>query len=65
VTVDSSHSPAYAVGYLFKQVQPRIAMVTHTAYDENIIPEMVADIRTHYKGLFQFAAILKVSICIN
>lgn len=56
VTVDSCHSPAYAVGYLFKQVQPRLAMVTHTAYDEAIIPEMVADIRTHYKGLFQFGA---------
>ena len=56
VTVDGSHSPAYAVGYLFNQIQPRLAMVTHTAYDESILPEMVADIRTHYKGLFQFGA---------
>ena len=41
---------------MFKQVQPRLAMATHLAYDEELVPEMVAGIRTHYEGLFQFGA---------
>jgi hypothetical protein len=31
-------------------------MVTHTAYDEELIPEITAGIRVHYGGLFQFGA---------
>ncbi|HEY2886161.1 MAG TPA: hypothetical protein VGJ08_13180, partial [Rhizomicrobium sp.] len=41
---------------MFQQVQPRIAMVTHLQYDESMVPEMVAGIRTHWDGLFQFGA---------
>ena len=55
-TIDMCHTPHYATGYMFKQVQPRIAMATHLAYDEEMIPEMVAGIRCHYDGLFQFGA---------
>ena len=46
----------YAVGYMFNKIQPRLAMVTHTSYDEELVPEIVAGIRHHYHGLFQFGA---------
>ena len=55
-TIDIAHTPHYATGYMFKQVQPRLAMATHLAYDEEMIPEMVAGVRTHWDGLFQFGA---------
>src|SRR5215510_14027121 len=55
-TIDQAHSPHYAVGYMFNKVQPRLAMVTHTSYDEELIPEITAGIRVHYGGLFQFGA---------
>src|SRR5208282_3646883 len=55
-TVDVAHTVHYATGYMFKQVQPRLAMATHLSYDEEMVPEMVAGIRTHWDGLFQFGA---------
>ena len=55
-TIDQAHSPHYAVGYMFDKIQPRLAIVTHTSYDEEMIPEIVAGIRVHYSGLFQFGA---------
>ena len=55
-TIDQAHSPHYAVGYMFNKIQPRLAMVTHMSYDEELIPEIVAGIRVHYSGLFQFGA---------
>ena len=55
-TIDVAHTVHYATGYMFQQVQPRLAMATHLSYDEEMVPEMVAGIRTHYDGLFQFGA---------
>ncbi len=55
-TIDQAHSVPYAVGYMFDQIQPRLAMVTHTSFDEELVPEIVAGIRHHYRGLFQFGA---------
>ena len=55
-TIDQAHSPHYAIGYMFNKIQPRLAMVTHLSYDEELIPEIVAGIRVHYSGLFQFGA---------
>ena len=55
-TVDIAHTVHYATGYMFQQVQPRLAMATHLSYDEEMVPEMVAGIRTHWDGLFQFGA---------
>jgi ribonuclease Z len=55
-TIDATHTVHYATGYVFKQVQPRLAMATHLGYDEEMVPEMVAGIRTHWDGLFQFGA---------
>ena len=55
-TIDAAHTVHYATGYMFKQVQPRLAIATHLSYDEEFVPEMVAGIRTHWDGLFQFGA---------
>ena len=44
-TIDTAHTVHYAVGYLTKQVNPRLAMVTHTAYDEDMLSEILAGIR--------------------
>lgn len=51
-TIDTHHTPHYAAGYLMKQVNPRIAMVTHVEYDEDLLGETVAGIRAHWDGLF-------------
>ncbi len=54
VTIDQAHTPHYGTGYLFNEVQPRLAMITHFSFDETEIPEMLAGIRVFWKGLFQF-----------
>ena len=54
--VDRSHTVHYAAGYLMNQIKPRVAMLTHMNYDEDLIPEILAGIRTHYNGFVQFGA---------
>ncbi len=54
-TIDQAHSP-HAIGYMFNEIKPRLATVTHLSYDEELIPEIIAGIRVHYSGLFQFGA---------
>lgn len=53
-TIDSAHTVPYAVGYLLKQLTPRLGMATHLEYDRGTAPEMIAGIRTHYDGWFEF-----------
>jgi ribonuclease Z len=53
-TIDNCHTPHYGVGYLANLVQPRLAMATHVSYDRELIGEMMAGVRMHYKGLFAF-----------
>ena len=53
-TIDSAHTVPYAVGYLLNQLKPRLGMVTHLEYDTGTAPEMIAGIRTHYDGWFEF-----------
>jgi ribonuclease Z len=55
-TIDVAHTVHYAAGYLMKEVNLRLAMVTHLAYDDDMIPEILAGIRQHYNGFFQFGA---------
>jgi ribonuclease Z len=55
-TIDQAHTTHYGLGYLMQQVQPRLGMVTHTSYDASLLAEVLAGVRTHYKGLFQFGA---------
>ena len=40
-----------------KQVNPRLAMVTHMAFDEPLIAETLAAIRQQWHGLFAFGAV--------
>lgn len=53
-TIDNFHTMHYAVGYLANLVQPRLAMATHVSFDRELIGEMTAGVRTHYKGMFAF-----------
>jgi ribonuclease Z len=56
MTVDTSHNPGYAAGYLYNQVKPRLAMTTHMSYDSYSNPELFAQIRENWKGPFHFGA---------
>jgi ribonuclease Z len=53
-TIDNFHTVHYAVGYLANLVQPRLAMATHVSFDRELIGEMTAGVRMHYKGMFAF-----------
>jgi ribonuclease BN (tRNA processing enzyme) len=55
-TVDSHHTPAYAAGYVANEIQPRLFMTTHMAYDPYQNEETVAEIRHHWKGPYHFGA---------
>ncbi len=54
LTVDQAHTPHYASGYMIKQVNPRIGLVTHFSNDETLVNELIAGIRSHWDGLFAF-----------
>ena len=56
VTIDGAHPVHYATAYLIKEVNPRLAMVTHMSFDEPLIPETLAAIRQQWHGLFAFGA---------
>ena len=56
MTVDTSHNPGYAAGYLFNELKPRMAMTTHMSYDTYSNPELLAQIRQKWKGPFHFGA---------
>ena len=53
-TIDTHHTSHYAVGHLMSVVKPRLGMVTHFTSDEDIDAEMIAGIRAHYDGLFEY-----------
>ncbi len=55
-TMDTHHTPAYAAGYIFNQVQPRLAMTTHMPFDPYINAETIAEVREYWKGPFHFGA---------
>jgi ribonuclease Z len=55
-TVDIHHTLAYATGYLINQVNPRVGMATHLAFDNDTLNEQSADVRAHWKGLFLYGA---------
>lgn len=54
--VDTHHTPHYAAGYLFKEVNPRIGMVCHLEYEPSLVNEVSAGIRAHWPGLFAYGA---------
>jgi ribonuclease BN (tRNA processing enzyme) len=56
ITVDTSHNPGYAAGYLFNEIKPRLGMTTHMSFDAYSNPELLAQIREKWKGPFHFGA---------
>jgi ribonuclease Z len=52
--LDNYHTTHYGVGYLAERIQPRLAMATHLSFDRELIGEILAGIRSHYRGLFAF-----------
>jgi hypothetical protein len=56
ITTDQAHNPAYAAGYLYNEVKPRMAMATHVSYDPYSAPETIAEVRENWKGSFHFGA---------
>lgn len=55
-TIDTHHTPHYAAGYLMKQVNPRVGMITHIEYEDDLLNEVSAGIRAHWDGLFLYGA---------
>jgi ribonuclease Z len=55
-TIDTSHTPAYGLGYICKKAQPKVCVATHYSYDDIFNNETVAEVRHHYKGAFAFGA---------
>ena len=53
-TIDASHSPGYGVGYLGNEIKPRLLMATHFSFDRELLGEAMAEVRTHYEGMFAF-----------
>lgn len=54
--IDTHHTPHYAAGYLMKQINPRVGIVTHMFMDAGLNSELVAGVRTHWDGLFVVGA---------
>ncbi len=54
LTIDIHHTPHYGFGYLANLVQPRLALASHVSFDKELIGEMTAGVRMHYKGMFAF-----------
>ncbi len=60
-TIDIYHTMYYAAGYLFKQAQPRMAAICHFEWSgDQLAAESVAEVRSHWDGLFMFGMDLKV-----
>ena len=55
-TIDTSHTPAYGLGYICDQAQPKVCVASHYDYSGTFNNETVAEIRYHYKGAFAFGA---------
>ena len=55
-TIDNAHTPAYGLGYICKQAQPKVCVATHYSFDDIFNNETVAEVRHHYKGAFAFGA---------
>jgi ribonuclease Z len=55
-TVDTSHTPAYGLGYICEKTQPKVCVATHYSYDDIFNNETVAEVRHYFKGAFAFGA---------
>jgi ribonuclease Z len=50
--IDTYHTPFYAAGYMMKQINPRVGMITHYEQNAELDVEGAAQIRAHWPGLF-------------
>jgi ribonuclease Z len=55
-TIDTSHTPAYGLGYICQKAKPKVCVGTHYSYDDVFNNETVAQVRHHWKGAFAFGA---------
>jgi ribonuclease Z len=55
-TVDTSHTPAYGLGYICEKTQPKVCVATHYSFDDIFNNETVAEVRHYFKGAFAFGA---------
>jgi hypothetical protein len=55
-TIDTHHTPAYAVGYLADKIKPRMLMTTHMTFDLWLNEETVAEVWHHWDGPYHFGA---------
>jgi ribonuclease Z len=56
MTIDGVHTNQFAAGYMFKRVEPRIGMLTHTFYDRATLTEAQAGVRMFWDGLLAYGA---------
>lgn len=53
--IDMYHTPYYAAGYLFNEIQPRIACICHyEGGGPQLMNEATAEVRRNWDGLFMF-----------
>lgn len=55
-TIDTSHTPAYGLGYICKEANPKLCIGTHYNHDAVFNTETIAQVRHHWKGPFAFGA---------
>ena len=59
--IDIYHTMYYAAGYLFQQAQPRMAAICHFEWSgDQLAAESIAQVRSHWDGLFMFGLDLQV-----
>ena len=51
--IDNAHTSHYAVGYMTKQINPRVGAICHFLWDHDMLAETIAGVRAHWHGLFQ------------
>lgn len=54
--VSNSHTPAEALGYIFKKTNPKLGVTTHTPMDPRSIDAMITDVRKNWDKEYQIGA---------
>lgn len=54
--VSNSHTPAEALGYIFKRTRPALGVTTHTPMDPRSVDGMISDVRKSWHGKYQIGA---------
>jgi ribonuclease Z len=58
--VDSSHTAPKALGKIFAETQPRLAVITHTIINEDTTGPIIDGVREYYDGPLTFASDMMV-----